>query len=251
MDMNKKDTLIAVGVVAGAAVLVLFLKNRNSASTGGNLSGGVTDIMGGFQTAGTIYVPTSSYDLQYNTYKGAVTYSTVTNNQMSTTTTTYAPVNSNNGNSIDNGNSINSPSGGSTVSGSPVTSLVSTSPAAGVSSPPIITTGSGNVVNPVQQPQPSPPPAPVQSAPPAPPPPPAPSAPAQPAWEGALVSGYHYATPAGGWNPGSIVDNMKSHGFRSSYNDQANLAAAMGIQGYQGTAAQNIQMLNSLKAVGL
>lgn len=234
MDMNKKDMLIAVGVVAGAAVLVLFLKNQNSASTGGSTSGGVTDIMGGFQTAGTIYVPTSSYDLQYNTYKGAVTYSSVTNNQQTTTTTTYAPVDSNNGNS-----------------GGAVTGVVLPNPSAGVSSPPIITTGSNNVINPVEQPHPTPPPAPVQPSNPAPPPPPAPSAPAAPAWEGTLVGGMHYATPRGGWNPNSVVDNLKSHGFASDMGNRQKLAASMGIGGYQGTASQNIQMLNNLKAVGL
>lgn len=246
MDMNKKDMIIAVGVVAGAAVLVLFLKNQNSASSGGSTSGGVTDIMGGFQTAGTIYVPTSSYDLQYNTYKGAVTYSSVTNNQETTTTTTYAPVNSNNGSP----QNINSPTGGSTVTGSPVTNIVTKPPAAGVSAPPIITTGSGNVINPVTQPV-HVAPAPVQTTPSAPPPPPAPSAPAAPAWEGALIGGMHYATPRGGWSPGSVVDNLKSHGFAADYGNRSKLAASMGIGGYQGTAAQNIQMLNNLKAVGL
>jgi pyruvate/2-oxoglutarate dehydrogenase complex dihydrolipoamide acyltransferase (E2) component len=233
MDMNKKDMLIAVGVVAGAAVLVLFLKNQNSASTGGNVSGGVTDIMGGFQTAGTIYVPTSSYDLQYNTYKGSVTYSSVTNNQQTTTTTTYAPVDSNNGNS-----------------GGAVTGVVLPTTPAGVSAPPTITTGSGNFINPVIQAHPAPPPAPNATTPSAPPPPPAPSSPPKPYWEGALVGGMHYATPAGGWDRNSVVDALKSRGYDASFAARANIARDMGINNYQGTAAQNKQILVNMGNAG-
>lgn len=235
MDLNKKDMLIAVGVTVGLAVLVLFMKNQNGGGNvaGGSGTGGTSDIMGGFTSASTVYVPTSSYDLQYNTYKGSVTYSTVTNNSQSETTTTYAPVNSN------NNSPVNSPTVGN---GSSVSGLVSVSPPAATSAPPVITTGSGNVINPPTQQTNTVPVlrAPVEVAPP----------PSTPSWENAL-SGMHYATPSGGWDPNSVVDNLKSHGYNSDMAHRQQLAGAMGIQGYQGTAAQNIQMLNTLKAAGL
>lgn len=244
MDINRKDMMIAVGITIGAAVLVLFMKRNSSQAAAGSGTGGVTDIMGGFTSASTVFVPTSSYDLNYNTYKGSVTYSTITNNSQSETTTTYAPVNSN------NNNPINSPTGGSTVSGSNVTSIVSVPAPAATSGTPIITTGSSNVVNiPTQQTntQPAAPPAVAASPPPAPRPAPAPSV---PTWENAL-QGMHYATPRGGWDPNSVVDNLKSHGYNASLASRQQLASSMGISGYQGTAAQNVQMLNTLKAVGL
>lgn len=46
----------------------------------------------------------------------------------------------------------------------------------------------------------------------------------------------------------SIVDGLKSVGANSSYSYRATIAVANGISGYKGTAAQNTQMLNLLKA---
>ena len=46
----------------------------------------------------------------------------------------------------------------------------------------------------------------------------------------------------------SIVEALKSIGADSSYAYRAKIAAANGISGYSGTAAQNTQMLNMLKA---
>ena len=46
----------------------------------------------------------------------------------------------------------------------------------------------------------------------------------------------------------SIVDGLKSVGANSSYSYRATIAVANGISGYRGTAAQNTQMLDLLKA---
>jgi hypothetical protein len=212
--------LIAGGVVVGAAVLVVLMRSHNSASSGGNISGGVTDIMGGFQTAGTIYVPTSSYDIQYNNYKdSSVTYSTVTNNNNSQTTTTYQ-----------NSDNINSPSGGGSVTGSPVIPAPAPIPA-----PPIISGGNTPPVNPPTQQTGTTPAAPAPVAPPPP-----------PAWR--AMGTMHYATPAGGWNPNSVVDYVKDHGGYSDFASRAIYAQNNGIANYTGTEAQNIQMLNKMKS---
>jgi hypothetical protein len=86
--------MIGVGVAVGAAVLVLFLKGRGGGGSSSNSSTGSMDIMGGFASAGTIFVPTTSYNISDNQYKdSSVSYSTVTNNNNSQTTTTYGPVN--------------------------------------------------------------------------------------------------------------------------------------------------------------
>ena len=50
------------------------------------------------------------------------------------------------------------------------------------------------------------------------------------------------------WDPNSIVDYLKSTGQDSSYSARKELAQSMGISNYSGTAAQNTQMLNSLKS---
>lgn len=245
MNLERKDIMIAIGVTIGAALLVLVLKGKgtgNSASSGGSVTGGVSDIMGGFQTAGTVYVPTDSYDITYNNLKdSSITYTTTTNNNQTTKTTTYAPVDS--PVSMNNGSPINSPSGsGITISSSPVTSIVLPMPAP-VPSPPMIQTGSNNVVNiPTVQTNTTP----VMPKPVDPPPPPA-----APSWEGSLMGGYHYATPARGWDNNSVVDNLKAHGYNSSFDARSHIAAAMNIQNYQGTAAQNIQMLGNLNSKGL
>jgi hypothetical protein len=46
---------------------------------------------------------------------------------------------------------------------------------------------------------------------------------------------------------GSIVDYLNSQGQPSDFNTRAGLAQQYGIQGYSGTAQQNIQLLNSLQ----
>lgn len=112
MDLNKKDAMIGVGAVVVAALLVVFMRGR-SASAGATSQGGTSDIVGGFSTAGTVYVPTTSYDIQYNDVKGNLTYTTTN----SRTTTSYG--------------------------GSPVVFHPGPIPA-----PPSITTGGGKTVNP-------------------------------------------------------------------------------------------------------
>lgn len=230
--IERKDALIGVGVAVGAAVLVLFLKKpaATSAPSGGS---GSQDIMGGFATASTVYVPTSEYNISYDTYKGAVSYATTTNNSVSTTTTTYAPVNS----------PINSPSGGSTVSASPIVGGIVHTGTPAPSAPVNIVSNSPTPVNPPTSQTNTTPAAPAPQA-------PAPQ-PSTPGWFGAMGGGgMHYATPRGGWNPNSVVDNLKSHGYAADYNSRSNLAAAMGITGYTGSAAQNTQMLQLLNANG-
>lgn len=64
-----------------------------------------------------------------------------------------------------------------------------------------------------------------------------------------VSAGIHYATPRGGWNPNSIVDYLKSKGYKNSYNDRATLAKQAGISGYKGTATQNKTLLGKLKAL--
>ncbi|MBM7717225.1 N-acetylmuramoyl-L-alanine amidase CwlA [Bacillus thermophilus] len=54
--------------------------------------------------------------------------------------------------------------------------------------------------------------------------------------------------PSSGYNGSSIVDYLKSIGQDASYANRARLAAQYGISGYQGTAAQNMQLLNKMRA---
>lgn len=54
--------------------------------------------------------------------------------------------------------------------------------------------------------------------------------------------------PATATKNGSIVDTLAKAGYDSSYAYRKKIAAANGISGYKGTAAQNIQMLELLKA---
>lgn len=213
--MDKRELLIGGGVVAAALLFVLIKKP----SAGGSASNGTTDIMGGFQTADTVYVPTSSYDYQYNTYKGAVTYSTTNQN----TTTTY---------------------------GVPVLPLP-----APVAAPPTITTTSPVTVNPVVTPPiTNPVAAPAPKAPvtpihPAAPSVPAPSKTATPTTVPFKAMGnMHYATPKGGYNNNSVVDYIKEHNGYSDLASRTILAKQMGISNYSGTAAQNNTMLSKLKA---
>src|SRR5690606_24749963 len=49
---------------------------------------------------------------------------------------------------------------------------------------------------------------------------------------------------------GSIVDYLNSIGVDSSFANRAKLAAQHGIKGYTGTAAQNLELLNKLRAGG-
>ena len=51
-----------------------------------------------------------------------------------------------------------------------------------------------------------------------------------------------------GYSGVSIVDGLKSAGADSSYAYRKTLADQLGIQGYSGTAAQNLEMLRKLGA---
>lgn len=64
-----------------------------------------------------------------------------------------------------------------------------------------------------------------------------------------ISAGINYAVPRGGWNNNSVVDYLKSKGYKNSYNDRATLASQAGITGYRGTATQNKQLLTKLKAL--
>lgn len=65
---------------------------------------------------------------------------------------------------------------------------------------------------------------------------------------GAATSGGDEYFPACTYTGVSIVDGLKSIGAQSSYSYRSSIAAANGITGYEGTSAQNTQMLNLLKA---
>lgn len=54
--------------------------------------------------------------------------------------------------------------------------------------------------------------------------------------------------PAYTGSSGSIVGALKTVGAETTYSYRAKIAAANGIEGYRGSAAQNVQMLNLLKA---
>lgn len=238
MNLERKDVFIAVGVTVGAALIVLMLKPHNAASSGGNASTGGVDIMGGFGSAGTVYVPTTSEDITYNNLKdSSITYTTTTTNNQTLKTTTYAPVNS----------PINSPSGGY-VGDSPVSNLVLPNPAP-ISGVPNILTGSNNVVNittgqtnttPIA-------PAPVAVTPPPPPPAPAVMPTPPPTPQPLMMGDQHWATPGGGWNPNSVVDYIKSKGGYPDYASRSILAGQLGIANYHGTAGQNTEMLHDLQ----
>lgn len=62
-------------------------------------------------------------------------------------------------------------------------------------------------------------------------------------------AGITYAVPRGGWNPNSVVDYLKSKGYKNTYNDRTKLASQAGITGYRGSAVQNKQLLTKLKAL--
>lgn len=65
-----------------------------------------------------------------------------------------------------------------------------------------------------------------------------------------LIHFGNYATPRGGWNPNSVVDNLKQQGARADIGARSTYANQVGITNYTGTASQNVQLLNALKAQG-
>lgn len=65
-----------------------------------------------------------------------------------------------------------------------------------------------------------------------------------------LIHFGNYATPRGGWNPNSVVDNLKQAGAAADINARKSYASQAGISNYTGTASQNVQLLNTLKAQG-
>lgn len=81
MDLSKKDMLFGAVIVVILGLLTLFMRHKQgvSASTGneGDLIGG------GYKTAQTVYVPTTSYDLHYDTNNGTIIHNGGT--------TTYTP----------------------------------------------------------------------------------------------------------------------------------------------------------------
>lgn len=219
--IEKKELLIAVGVTVGAAVLVLFMRKPAAGGASGGTGG--EDIPGGFATASTVYVPTTSYNMSYNDYKGTVSYSTVDN----TTTTKYGG----------DGGGLPVPhpptNNGGVAGGLPIPHPpIHLPPAA--PHPPIYTGGGGKINPPTKQTG-TKPKAPAPKAP----------APKQPTKE---IGTVHYATPKGGWNPSSVVDYVKEHGGDASTQGRAKLAVANGITNYKGTAAQNQSLLTKLKS---
>lgn len=83
-DVNKKDLLIAGAVVVGGALLVLLFHKGTTTGTTTPSSSGAAALMGGYGTAPTVYVPTSSYDITYETNNG-----TIVNSSGPTPSTTY------------------------------------------------------------------------------------------------------------------------------------------------------------------
>jgi hypothetical protein len=63
-----------------------------------------------------------------------------------------------------------------------------------------------------------------------------------------ISAGIKYATPRGGWNSNSIVDYLKSHGYKSDLATRGKYASQVGISNYKGTASQNVQLLSKIKA---
>lgn len=66
--------------------------------------------------------------------------------------------------------------------------------------------------------------------------------------DGVAVTDTSKYFPACSYGGVSIVDGLKSVGAQSSYSYRSTIAEANGIAGYRGTAAQNTEMLNKLKA---
>ena len=64
----------------------------------------------------------------------------------------------------------------------------------------------------------------------------------------AVSDTYTYKTQSGLNTSTSIVDALKATGVDSSFENRAKIAAANGITNYTGTAKQNTEMLNKLKA---
>ncbi|WP_181347501.1 alkaline phosphatase [Thalassobacillus sp. CUG 92003] len=68
---------------------------------------------------------------------------------------------------------------------------------------------------------------------------------AKPSWED--QNEREYALPAGDWDPFSVVDLLKSHGYNSSLTFRGKVANDYDINDYKGTAKQNIFLLQELK----
>lgn len=196
-DLDKKDYLIGGAVVAGFALIVIM--RRHAASSGSSGAGMLSGP--NYSTAGTVYVPTTSYDIHYMTNKGSITKTKNVSN--GNTTTTYAPA-----------PSTNTPAPGPSHSTPPVHHHPTPPP-----------------------PKPKPKPKPKTK--------PATKAPSHPHYDGyalRILHGLkheHYATPHGGWNPNSLVDNLKSHGLNATWASQQKLAKISGMTHYTGTAKQN------------
>ncbi len=59
--------------------------------------------------------------------------------------------------------------------------------------------------------------------------------------------GIEYAVPMGGWHKGSVVDYLKSNGYKANFSFRGEIADSFDINNYQGTYDQNVFMLQTLK----
>ncbi|MFC7322583.1 alkaline phosphatase [Halobacillus campisalis] len=60
-------------------------------------------------------------------------------------------------------------------------------------------------------------------------------------------NGISYAVPMQGWNEWSVVDYLKSNGYPSSLTFRGEIADSYEMEGYNGSAPQNLYMLDELK----
>lgn len=252
MELQKHDLFVAGGVVVALGLVVIFMKNQGGGGGVTPSSSGSAALVGGYTTAQTVYVPTSSYDINYLTNNGTMVTNT-TNNQ---TSVTYAPTQNNNGGLITH------------PVIDPGTPIISTTPPVIKPTPPVA------VAHPIE----GPPPALPVPHPPTPTPTPKPPtlvtpskptpttyhAPTKPIVKPApkpapkpnpilsvLKKGTKYSTPKTGWDKNSVVDLLKANGDANDYASRQKLAAAAGIKGYTGTASQNTSLIHSLEGAGL
>ncbi|MGP4075983.1 alkaline phosphatase [Halobacillus sp. K22] len=59
--------------------------------------------------------------------------------------------------------------------------------------------------------------------------------------------GMDYAIPMGGWHKGSVVDYLKSNGYKADFSFRGEIADSFDINNYHGTYDQNVFMLQTLK----
>lgn len=258
MDTRQK---MIVGGVAIAGVAGLFYASKRSSGAASSSQGQTMSITaggGGFETAGTLYIPTTSQSTYENYGTNNVSNSStngyVTSTQVGTevqgnatigtsTTGSQAAAGSapsatsvsagnNSGNASNSNNSApvnsnNPTTTATTVTNSPGTAIVNTN--SGSKSVPATTQTKTAKALTVAKPAPQHNPTPKKAAPTA---------------QQALFNRVN----DGNYKGVSIVDYLKGAKVDSSYKARQGYAATLGIKNYHGTAAQNTQMLKDFRA---